>query len=686
MAAWTYRPSLDGLRTLSMYLIVLYHAGVPWLRGSFIAVDLFFVLSGFLVTHVILAEIDRSGRLSLRDFYARRVRRLMPAAVVAVLGTTALFVLVAPVARRLDFIADAQAALLYVANWRYLITSNDYFAADGATSPFLHYWTLSIEEQFYVVFPLLVIVLLRVRRSWALPAGLAALFALSVGAQIYWGIVDPIHAYYGTDARAYQLLAGALLALAMRHWSSDGVGTRTGTMLATTGLVVFLALTPTSLVEVPQSVRGFIAVAAILAMIYGLMVAERQPLGWLLSRPSIVYLGTITYATYLWHWPMVLVLDEILVVRPEVLAVLVAIIATALAAMSNELLELPIRRSKALARRGWPVVASGVAACVVAAAIVVPQVLETERRPVLAASTAGGDLEDLEAVVTSEQAGKGKRAKADKTRLEPIPTDIDWKAVKEDTGTPVTCAADDPDGCVVREGTGRHVLLVGDSHAMMLSDAFLAMAEDKDLTLSMNIVSSCPWQENLQNTKFGDTLQRRCEEARVGWYDRALPQLDPDLVVLAARPRDDDSWTSEVSARRGRSSPLDRTTLRASRDTVRKIRAAGAEVALMKQVTIPETFEPQDCLGSATSALECAVPVPQEPAISNAFFTSLAADDDGVHALTLQPALCPGSPVCAPVVDGEVVWRDKAHVTATFATQRRALIWRAIRDTGVFAR
>lgn len=689
MSSWKYRPSLDGLRMLSMYLIVLYHAGVSWVRGSFIAVDLFFVLSGFLVTHVILNEVDRTGRLSLRDFYARRVRRLMPAAVVAILGTTLLFVLFAPAVRRLDHIGDAQAALLYVANWRYLIQADDYFAADGAASPFLHYWTLSIEEQFYVGFPLLLLALVRSRHRWALPAGLAALLLLSAAAQLYWGFVDPIHAYYGTDARAYQLLAGALLAVAMRRGAVCGLGRGTATGLATGGLLVFLALTPTSLVEVSQSARGFIATAAILAMILGLMAAEQQPLGWLLSRRWVVYLGTITYATYLWHWPFVLILDEILVVRPELLAALVAVLATAMAAASNELIELPVRRSKGLGRRPWPVVTAGVAAGVLAATVVVPQVLGSERRPVLATADAGTDLAQLEAAVVAEEAGKRssdgrkRRSIGQSRRMEPIPARIDWKEIKDDTGDSVTCDADAADDCVVRRSEGPHVMLVGDSHAMMLTDAFRAMAEERDLTLSFNTVGSCPWQEDLENTKFGENLQERCEQSRVGWYDETLPELEPDVVVLLARPRDGDGWTRHMRRRDGRREDLPRATLKASRRTVAKIRRAGAEVVLVEQVTVPETFNPQECLATADAPIECSVPVPRDGAISNAFFRSLAAADDRVHSVDLDRAFCPGDPVCAPVVDAEIVWRDQAHVTASFARKRREQIWRILQETGL---
>lgn len=660
-----------------MYLIVLFHAGVPWIRGSFIAVDLFFVLSGFLVTNVILSEVDAKGRLDLKRFYARRVRRLMPAAIVAVIGTAAIFVLVASVARRSEMIADAQAALLYFANWRYVLTANDYFAASADASPFLHYWTLSIEEQFYILFPLLVIVLLRFKRRWALPVGVAVLMLASVAAQVYWGRVDPIHAYYGTDARAYQLLAGVLLAVVWRHVAARELPRWMGTVSAVGGLVVFLALTPTSFVDVSQSMRGFIATVAIVAMIYGLMTAESQWLGRILSLRGVVYLGTITYATYLWHWPLVLVLDEVLEVRPELLALLVAIAATAMAALSNEVLEMPVRTAKWLSRHAVPVVVVGVSACVVAAIAVVPRILEADRSPALAVGSGPAGVAAPVAEAVTED---------DDFAFEPIPDDIDWPAVRADTGRWTRCTSDEPEGCLVREGSGPHVLLVGDSHAAMLTVAFRDLADDHDLTLSVNVAGACPWQENLHEVDRKADLVELCSSFREGWYDAVLPVLQPDVVVLAARARKLDEWEGRLERRDGRPQDLFEALVDTSRETVEKIRGHGAEVVMVEEIVTPRGTQERDCLSRADSSAECAFLAPRERAATDAVMSTLAARTDGVHTVDLNPALCADYPVCAPVHDGRVVYADLMHVTATHASARRAEIWEAITATGAVRR
>ena len=152
---WTYRPELDGLRSVAVYLVVLFHCGLGPFDGGFVGVDLFFVLSGFLVSHVIWAEVDKHGSFRLGWFYARRVRRLLPAAVLAIVATAAVQLLVASAPQRQEMLRDGQSALVYLSNWHFIADSRDYFAADATSeSPFLHYWSLSIEEQFYVVLPL----------------------------------------------------------------------------------------------------------------------------------------------------------------------------------------------------------------------------------------------------------------------------------------------------------------------------------------------------------------------------------------------------------------------------------------------------------------------------------------------------------------------------------------------------
>ncbi len=664
---WSYRPALDGLRTVAVYLVLLFHTGLAAAGGGFIGVDLFFVLSGFLVSNVILSEVDRSGSLRLGRFYARRVRRLLPAAVVVVAATSAAFVLVSSVTRRLPLVGDAQSALLYVANWRFLASSEDYFAANVEESPFLHFWSLAIEEQFYVVFPVLLLLLSRATRrwAWATLAGLGAFFVLSLGLQLYWAQVDSNHAYYGTDARLYQLLAGALLAVVLRTWHVR-LGPGRTEALAAGGLVAMLVL-GSGLLPMTPSWRGIAATVASVAVVAGLSLREDGVVAGLLSRRVPVFLGKISYGTYLWHWPVILVLEEVLVVGPEVVAVLALAVSTGLAAVSYEVLEMPVRRARPLDRFTWNTATVGVATSALVAVTVVPWLLEQDRKPALAAVG--------EPAVAAPQ-------EASETRL---PPDVDWEAVSNDIGGVGSCSADDPEACTVAEGSGPHLLVVGDSQAQMLEPMFRRIARERDLTLSLNIVPGCLWQEGLTNLKSAEETAKTCDEGRVGWYDEALPVLAPDVVVLVARPRDDESWGEAVVRRDGADLPLEESVVESSQETLDKITASGARVVVVERLIMPETFEPTECLSTTEDPARCAVPVPLGTSPTDAFAVAAAAGDDTVDTVDLNPAFCPTAPMCQPVVDGEIVWRDDHHVTARFAEARWRQVWRLLYRTEAFS-
>jgi peptidoglycan/LPS O-acetylase OafA/YrhL len=663
---WTYRPSLDGLRSVAVYLVLLFHAGLPALVGGFVGVDLFFVLSGFLVTSVILSEIDTTGGLSVGAFYARRVRRLLPAAVVVVVATALVFLTVASVVRRLPLVGDARSALLYYSNWHFLGQSSDYFATDVDKSPYLHFWSLSIEEQFYFVFPLLLVLVIkkvRVHRHRALVGILSTLMVLSVAAQLYWAQVDVNHAYYGTDARLYQLLAGALAALVLRTLHERLTRRAAGaTALAGLGGLVVVA---SGLVAWSPSVRGLLAAVASVVAIVGLMGDERSVPARLLSRPLPVFLGKISYGTYLWHWPVIVVLGELLVLSPLALTAMTIPIATALAALSYEVVEMPIRSSTLLKRFRWRVLVVGIGASAVFAVTLVPTVLHLDQRPHLVTLAKG----------TGKTEGGGS--------IE-VPPGTDWAAIKKDVGEVHSCMPPDVDACTVVKGKGPHVLVVGDSHAQMLTKMFTKMAKQHDLTMSFNIDPGCPWQENLTNAKQSREGWRSCEEHRVGWYDDVLPKLKPDVILLVSRERDEPKeWADLVARRDGREQPLDKMVYYTTSETLQKLSSLVPRTLVVQSMVMPNTFEPDECLNSRPDASQCAVSIPTTAPPSDGYFQAAAAASPRIWTVDFTPALCPGAPVCEPVVHGDVVWRDDHHVTATYALHREEQVWEAIRATGV---
>ncbi|MDP9820294.1 acyltransferase family protein [Nocardioides massiliensis] len=670
---WTYRPALDGLRSMAALVIILFHAGVEWVPGGFVPLDLFFVLSGYLVTNVILSEIDRKGKLDLGRFYARRVRRLLPAAILTIVGVTLIFLLLTSVVRRLEVIGDAQAALLYYANWHHIMQSTDYFAAEQV-SPFLHFWSLSLEEQFYIFFPLLVIFLLKLKSKWALPVGLTVVFLASLASQVYWGRVDEMHAYYGTDARLYQIVAGALLAVAMRSPRFQ-VSRRWGTVIAVTGFATWVLLIGPWL-DLTQSNRGIVAMVACTMLVGGLMINDQQLLSRAVSARIPVYLGTITYAIYLWHWPITLVLQEFIATSPETLAVLVGVLSVAMAAASAELLETPVRTSKLLDGHKWKVVVAGVGTSALIAVFFVPWALEKDRQPSLVANGGANQTTSVQGVAAETAAAEA----------EDVPSGIDWAAIQADKGADLPCEAEDPTECIVVEGDGPHVLLVGDSHARMLAPMFREIAEEQGWTFSMNVLAGCMWQPDIVNLQSPQARIERCEGIRVGWYDEKLPQLDPDVIVLVSQDRlASKAKMRNLEARDDVREPIERTILRSTRETLDTITQHVDHVVLIEDVLTPDTFRPDECLATATTAVDCVVPLPVDTPGTSAAYITMAQVLDNVSTVNLNNAFCPSAPTCQPVVNGEVVWRDRYHVATDFAVARREEVWKALEGTGAFS-
>jgi peptidoglycan/LPS O-acetylase OafA/YrhL len=664
---WTYRPELDGLRSVAVYLVLLFHCGLAAFTGGFIGVDLFFVLSGFLVSHVIWAQVDKEGSFRLGWFYARRVRRLLPAAVVVIVVTAAVQLLVASQPQRVAMVRDGQAALVYLSNWQFIADARDYFAADSVNaSPFLHFWSLSIEEQFYVVLPLLLLVLLRLRRhAVVVLLLLTGVVAGSVALQVWHASSDPTYAYYATETRVYQLAAGVLLALlsrlfVFRPWAGHPMA-----FVGVAGVVVV----GSGLVHVTPSPRGLLAAAVSVLAIGGLYAAPSGPAARLLALPVPRYLGQISYGTYLWHWPVILVTRQVFDVGPVLVAAIAAPVATGLAALSYEVLERPIRRAEPLDRFRWPVVGAGLTASVLAALLVQPPVLHSTTRPAIANPSAG----DLSAIA----------ADADWVD-DPIPADLDLSAALDDVpdaGSP--CTPDDLDVCVRVTGDGPRVLLVGDSQSAMFETAFESLAREHDFTLVTNVLRGCSWESG---------LSPRCTAEQDEFYQDVLPALDVDVVVAVSLSRAEPMWQDTyASPDRPPGETLAQLHLRTASATVDLVHQAGAKIIIVKALLGTNGYDkegpdPLDCLARASQLGDCALVPPLEKPFTDGIFDTLAAQSpDGTATVDLDPVFCPDFPICRPVIDDTVVWKDPDHVTGTFLDDQREKIWARLTATGFLA-
>ena len=349
-----FRPDIQGLRAFAVLAVVLDHL-FGWPEGGFIGVDVFFVVSGFLITGLLLREYERTGHISFVDFYRKRIKRIMPAAVVVLVFTVTTAYFVFGQARFLSTVVDAIWSLLFAANWRFAAVGTDYFQASGPISPLQHYWSLGVEEQFYFVWPwlmLLVFVLfLRGARAGSgngarIAAGtaIAVLSIASFGWAMWQTAQNPTLAYFSTFTRGWELGIGAALAV-IAPWLTR-LPARLRPVLAWIGLAGMTAslflISAESPFPGPAAALPVLATALVIAA--GCGAAEHRAVG-VLTNPVSQYIGNISYSMYLWHWPII-IFGGLLLADNGFIDDAVIIGAIVLASVYGyHLVEDPIRRS-----------------------------------------------------------------------------------------------------------------------------------------------------------------------------------------------------------------------------------------------------------------------------------------------------------------------------------------------------
>ena len=317
----SYMPALDGVRALAVLAVMAYHGGLSFLPAGFFGVDAFFVLSGFLITTLLVTEWAGASRIALRKFWARRARRLLPALLVMLVFVVLYARFVAAPGTYPGLRWDSIATLFYGANWRFIASGQSYFAQTGPVSPLLHTWSLAIEEQFYIVWPLVVLAIMRFRKSGSARALQTLLVASVVGALasaaemalLFHPAGDPTREYFGTDTHAQCLLVGAALAAGMALWrrgEDQATPSRNGRRLLSVGglLGVGVCAWAWSQLHYGQTFvfrGGFLLVSvSVAAVILSTVLHSTGIVGRVLSWAPLRYLGRISYGMYLWHFPL----------------------------------------------------------------------------------------------------------------------------------------------------------------------------------------------------------------------------------------------------------------------------------------------------------------------------------------------------------------------------------------------
>ncbi|WP_412734853.1 acyltransferase family protein [Krasilnikovia sp. MM14-A1259] len=658
-----FRPDIEGLRAVAILTVLGFHAGVPFFSGGYVGVDVFFVVSGFLITGLLLARVTAHGTFSLADFYARRARRILPAAGVTLAATaTAAWLLLPPLAR-VDVAHDLIAAAANAANWRFVAAQTDYLAVQAEPSPVLHFWSLAVEEQFYLGWAPLVLLVAALARRWdrrALPGIAVAVGAVTAGSyalSLRWTAVSAPLAYLGSPSRAWQFGVGAAAALAAPYAARllSGRGeTWARAVLGWGGIAAIGWATAAfdGLTAYPGTAALVPTLGACAVVLAGHRADDRSPAGVeagrLLATGPARTAGRLSYVWYLWHWP-VLVLAEAALGELRWPARLALVLAAGIpAALTARLVERPLRFSLVVAarpRRGLAVGATAVAVPLAAALLLGSGAIRQLEAggpagPVPVGAAGGPWL--LAEPGPDRQAGPVRPAPAQARR--DFPADAGCEVPPEVTTSPA-CRYGTP-------GAADRIVLIGDSHAGQWFAAVDSLAKRRGWAVEVLVKQGCPLPRLTVRSPQLGRAYTECDTWRRHALARIATGPRPRLIVVASLNR----YAADT-----------RALARGWDSTLRPLVATGAPIVYLRDTPTFGRDVPTCMSGALNDWQRCAVArdaaLPRDP---------LAEDlargrRPGVSDVDLTPALCPPGPRCPAVREGILLYRDGSHLTDTAA-------------------
>ena len=631
----TFRPDIEGLRGIAVLIVVAYHCRIPGFSGGFVGVDVFFVLSGYLITGLLVGEA-RTSRLHLTEFYARRVRRLLPAAALTALATLVIgaFVL-AP--RELAFTARAaRATALYMSNVFFSLNAEDYFAPDVSLDPMVHTWSLAVEEQFYLFWPLLILLGLQVWRSGkVLVALLFGLTVASLGVCIWFTAHGGTFAFYQSPARAWEFGLGGLAAVLPRgrlaKLSSDwwlGLGW--------IGVLVILA--SGYAISANGGFPGWIALAPVLGTVAALVGVAESPhrgVAAFLESAPLQLVGRLSYSWYLWHWPFLALAAVLFRDLSTVGRACVALASLGVAAVTHRFVENPIRFHPYLVKR--PVTTLWLGAALTAGS------LSAAFLSLWFASRLAGSPEMKPFAAAAEDIAGLPRAKCVSLGDSPDVKTCTYGAVS----SPLS------------------IVLFGDSHAIQWFDPLHRLADAHGWALTTMVKSGCP-TTNVTLPGSSASAVDGCD----AWREEAIRRIVALRPLLVFIGNSNHYLIGSRKMTHGAGVSLD-AWRDGTRKTLTRLTAAGLRVVAMRDTPVFDVDIPT-CL--ARSLRNPWLPggscvTDKATSLNPAAFASEllgARDDPNVQFINLTDRLCRGDS-CQTVEHGMIMYRDDNHLTGKFA-------------------
>ncbi len=690
----TRRRDIQGLRAVAVTLVVLDHF-TGWPTGGFIGVDIFFVISGFLISSLMLREYDRTGSISLRSFYVRRMRRLFPAAFACLAAVAVASLYLFNRSRAIDSVVDTGWALAFMANWRFAIKGTDYLQAELAPSPVQHYWSLAVEEQFYFVWPLLLIMMLTLGNRWSRRAGTSpgrgpvlagtlVISVLSFGWALYETGTNPTVAYFSSLTRAWELGVGVVVALAAARFSPTRA---VRTVLAWVGLIGIggsaVLISPLSAFPGPTAIWPVLATAALLLSGLG----GTPPPMVVLNNPVSDFVGKISYSLYLWHWPVVVFLEPRLPWEGLGAFTVLAVVSLALSTLSFFFVEEPFRRASGLGYElhlPWTARARrsakrrklrrrllAPALVVIAVLLVAPAVANVLRAPETLSTEGVAGARALTEGSTANAPSDVSFAPAVDQLADDVPI-LYAKACHQyrDGTRAAACTFDYSKG----QDNPVTVALVGDSHAVQWFPALDIVAEQQGWLLQTYTKAACP----LNAAVLAYPAPTRYD-ACVTWNEGVMQELTRtgfDRVIVAASA----SYSALLAdGELVRGSRADQLMAQGYTESWEELVSAGVPVVMVEDSPRPGV-DVVECLALHTEEpAQCAFP--RHSALRKSSPMKVAAEGmTGVQVVDLNDYICPDQE-CQMVVGGLVVYRDGNHLTASYSTSLAPMLKRALGDS-----